>query len=70
MLYDDAFLARLETGLRAALPTWNIGETAELSLLTISENAPSWSTTRPAAAGWCCAPTARPTTATRRLSPN
>jgi Ser/Thr protein kinase RdoA (MazF antagonist) len=39
MLYDDAFLARLETGLRAALSTWNIGETAELSLLTISENA-------------------------------
>lgn len=39
MLYDDAFLARLETGLRSALPTWNIDGTAKLSLLTISENA-------------------------------
>lgn len=39
MLYDDAFLARLESGLRSALPTWNIDETAKLSLLTISENA-------------------------------
>ena len=39
MLYDDAFLARLEDGLRSALPTWNIDETAKLSLLTISENA-------------------------------
>lgn len=39
MLYHDAFLARLEGGLRSALPTWNIDETAKLSLLTISENA-------------------------------
>lgn len=39
MLYDDDFLARLETGLRSALSTWRIRDTADLSLLTISENA-------------------------------
>lgn len=38
-LYDAAFLARLEAGVRAALPGWGLGEGAEVSLLTISENA-------------------------------
>jgi len=39
MLYQDAFLQRLETGLRANLPKWGLAETAPVSLLTISENA-------------------------------
>ena len=39
MLYQDAFLQRLEAGLRATLPKWWLPETAPLSLLTISENA-------------------------------
>lgn len=39
MLYDDTFLRRLETGLRSALSNWRIRDTADLSLLTISENA-------------------------------
>ena len=39
MLYQDAFLQRLETGLRATLPKWGLPETAPVSLLTISENA-------------------------------
>lgn len=39
MLYDDAFLARLEAGLRAALPRWSLRPDAPLRLLTISENA-------------------------------
>jgi Ser/Thr protein kinase RdoA (MazF antagonist) len=39
MLYQDAFLQRLEKGLRAALPSWNLPEDAPVSLLTISENA-------------------------------
>lgn len=39
MLYDEAFLARLEQGLRAALPAWTVSETASLSLLAVSENA-------------------------------
>ncbi|MFC5068933.1 phosphotransferase enzyme family protein [Flaviflagellibacter deserti] len=39
MLYEDAFLQRLETGLRSALPNWRLPSSAPLSLLTISENA-------------------------------
>jgi Ser/Thr protein kinase RdoA (MazF antagonist) len=39
MLYQDAFLQRLEAGLRATLPKWGLPETAPVSLLTISENA-------------------------------
>jgi Ser/Thr protein kinase RdoA (MazF antagonist) len=39
MLYQDAFLHRLETGLGATLPKWGLPETAPVSLLTISENA-------------------------------
>jgi len=39
MLYQDAFLQRLETGLRVNLPKWGLPETAPVSLLTISENA-------------------------------
>lgn len=38
-LYDAAFLARLEACVRGALPGWGLGEGAEVSLLTISENA-------------------------------
>ncbi|HXG78926.1 MAG TPA: phosphotransferase enzyme family protein [Methyloceanibacter sp.] len=39
MLYQDAFLQRLEAGLRATLPRWGLTETAPVSLLTVSENA-------------------------------
>ena len=39
MLYDETFLSRLESGLRAAVPRWGVSEDAALSLLTISENA-------------------------------
>jgi Ser/Thr protein kinase RdoA (MazF antagonist) len=39
MLYQDAFLQRLETGLRTILPRWGLPGTAHVSLLTISENA-------------------------------
>lgn len=39
MLYQDAFLQRLEDGLRTALPSWGMQQTAPLRLLTISENA-------------------------------
>ncbi|BCJ89932.1 aminoglycoside phosphotransferase [Terrihabitans soli] len=39
MLYQDAFLKRLENGLRAALPNWGLPTDAPVSLLTISENA-------------------------------
>jgi len=39
MLYDQAFLNRLETGLRAALPVWGLSVATKLRLLTISENA-------------------------------
>lgn len=39
MLYDEAFLSRLEGGLRSVMPIWNISENASLALLTISENA-------------------------------
>ncbi|MET0315140.1 MAG: phosphotransferase [Hansschlegelia sp.] len=38
-MYDDAFLKRLEDGLRGALPRWGVGPDAPLRLLTISENA-------------------------------
>ncbi|MFD1704917.1 phosphotransferase enzyme family protein [Methylopila henanensis] len=38
-MYDDAFLNRLETGLRSALPLWGLAADAPLRLLTISENA-------------------------------
>ncbi|MDF2620407.1 MAG: aminoglycoside phosphotransferase [Xanthobacteraceae bacterium] len=38
-MYDDAFLTRLEGGLRSALPRWGLSEATELKLLTISENA-------------------------------
>ncbi|WP_041782456.1 phosphotransferase enzyme family protein [Ancylobacter novellus] len=38
-MYDDAFLIRLEGGLRSALPRWGLSEATELKLLTISENA-------------------------------
>jgi Ser/Thr protein kinase RdoA (MazF antagonist) len=39
MLYDQAFLARLEQGLRDELPAWGLAADAPLRLLTISENA-------------------------------
>jgi Ser/Thr protein kinase RdoA (MazF antagonist) len=39
MLYQDAFLQRLETGLRNTLPKWGLPASAPVSLLTISENA-------------------------------
>jgi Ser/Thr protein kinase RdoA (MazF antagonist) len=39
MLYQDAFLQRLETGLRLTLAQWGLPETSPVSLLTISENA-------------------------------
>ncbi|BBE70869.1 phosphotransferase enzyme family protein [Oharaeibacter diazotrophicus] len=39
MLYQDAFLARLEAGVRGALPAWGVGADAAVRLLTISENA-------------------------------
>ncbi len=39
MLYQDALLQKLETGLRTTLPQWSLPETAPVSLLTISENA-------------------------------
>jgi len=39
MLYQDAFLQRLEAGLRGTLPKWGLPETAPVSLPTISENA-------------------------------
>ncbi len=38
-IYDDAFLARLEDALRAALPRWGLSDATDLRLLTISENA-------------------------------
>lgn len=39
MLYDETFLARLKSGLQAKAGQWGVNEGAELSLLTISENA-------------------------------
>lgn len=38
-MYDEAFLTRLEGGLRAALPRWGLSDGTQLKLLTISENA-------------------------------
>jgi Ser/Thr protein kinase RdoA (MazF antagonist) len=39
MLYDEPFLQQLEDGLRDALSAWDMGPSAELSRLGISENA-------------------------------
>jgi Ser/Thr protein kinase RdoA (MazF antagonist) len=39
MLYQKPFLQRLEAGLRSALPGWGVPPSAEVTLLTISENA-------------------------------
>lgn len=39
LLYDAAFLDRLEQGVRTALPQWGLSRQTEVSLLTISENA-------------------------------
>lgn len=39
MLYGENFLRQLESGLRAALPSWGLPPSAPLRLLTISENA-------------------------------
>jgi Ser/Thr protein kinase RdoA (MazF antagonist) len=39
MLYDQAFLTRLENGLREQLPSWGLDTGSPLRLLTISENA-------------------------------
>lgn len=39
MLYTADLLARLEAGVRAALPNWGVSESATVRLLTISENA-------------------------------
>src|SRR5262245_31334945 len=39
MLYQNAFLQRLETGLREILLRWGVLETAPVSLRTVSENA-------------------------------
>lgn len=38
-MYDDAFLERLETNLRPALPRWGLAPDAPVRLLTFSENA-------------------------------
>lgn len=38
-MYDEAFLGRLYAMLKPALPAWSLSPAAELSLLTISENA-------------------------------
>jgi Ser/Thr protein kinase RdoA (MazF antagonist)/nicotinamidase-related amidase len=38
-MYSEDFIGQLESGLRAALPRWGFGDDAELSLLTVSENA-------------------------------
>ena len=38
-MYETDFVQRLESGLRSALPKWNVSETTDLSLLTVSENA-------------------------------
>ncbi|MGV8937358.1 MAG: phosphotransferase enzyme family protein [Allorhizobium sp.] len=39
MLYDTDFLSRLEQGVRVLSPVWGISNDADISLLTISENA-------------------------------
>jgi Ser/Thr protein kinase RdoA (MazF antagonist) len=38
-MYNDEFIGRLESGLRAALPRWGLGDATHLALLTVSENA-------------------------------
>lgn len=38
-MYSDDFIARLETGLRGALPRWGLPPDVPVSLLTVSENA-------------------------------
>jgi Ser/Thr protein kinase RdoA (MazF antagonist) len=38
-MYSEDFIGRLENGLRGALPRWGLAETADVSLLTVSENA-------------------------------
>lgn len=38
-MYDEDFIGRLESGLRAALPRWGLGQETQLALLTVSENA-------------------------------
>lgn len=38
-MYNQSFLERLEIGLRGALPSWGLEQSAPLSLLNISENA-------------------------------
>lgn len=38
-MYDEVFLERLGGALRSALPRWDLGEDAALSLLNVSENA-------------------------------
>lgn len=39
MLYQDDFIARLESGLKPLLKQWDMDESTELKLLTVSENA-------------------------------
>jgi Ser/Thr protein kinase RdoA (MazF antagonist) len=39
MLYDADFLSRLQQGLRTLSPVWDVSPDADLTLLTISENA-------------------------------
>jgi Ser/Thr protein kinase RdoA (MazF antagonist) len=38
-MYNDDFIAQLESGLRAALPRWGLSSVTQLALLTVSENA-------------------------------
>ncbi len=38
-MYSQDFISRLENGLRGALPRWGLPETADVRLLTVSENA-------------------------------
>ncbi|WP_240722716.1 phosphotransferase enzyme family protein [Poseidonocella sp. HB161398] len=39
MLYQDAFIDRLTSGLNSLLPVWNLSEDTKIELLTVSENA-------------------------------
>ncbi len=38
-MYSEDFIGRLESGLRSALPCWGLPESADVRLLTVSENA-------------------------------
>jgi Ser/Thr protein kinase RdoA (MazF antagonist) len=38
-MYSEDFIGRLEKGLRSALPRWGLPESADVRLLTVSENA-------------------------------